>query len=69
MQSVRTAAGPRLRHICYLGSVVERDEQVDWDRRRFWHRVEPNLDKAGITGEVRERVLATLEVAVPRPED
>jgi hypothetical protein len=68
VQSVRTAKGPRLKHICYLGSVEEGQERDQWNRRGFWYGVEPNLDKAGITGEDRARILATLEAVVPRPE-
>jgi hypothetical protein len=68
VQSVRTDKGPRLKHICYLGSVPEGGARSQDSRESFWHGVEPNLDKAGITGADRERIIATLEAAVPRTE-
>jgi hypothetical protein len=68
VQSVRTAAGPRLKHICYLGSISEGHEHDALQREWFWGGVERNLDKAGIAGATRERIVARLEAIVPRPE-
>jgi hypothetical protein len=68
VQSVRTQAGPRLKHICYLGSISEGHGHDALQREWFWGDVEPRLDKAGIAGEARARIIASLEAVVPRPD-
>jgi hypothetical protein len=75
VESVRTERGPRSQHLCYLGSVCEWFDPQQGDRVRalddpgqFWAVAERNLDKAGIAGAERERIIATLESAVPRPD-
>src|SRR4051812_36755578 len=51
VESVRTAAGPRHRHICYLGSIWEGCEGRHWHRAHFWGTADANLDGAGIAGD------------------
>jgi hypothetical protein len=67
VRSVRTEAGPRHKHICYLGSVCEGREGLIWGSDRFWETAGRNLDKAGITGADRERIEAAVEAVVPKP--
>jgi hypothetical protein len=68
VRSVRTEAGPRLKHICFLASVIEGREGWDSEQKWFWKAAEQNLDKAGITGADRERITTTLEKTIPRPK-
>jgi hypothetical protein len=69
--SARTAAGPRQRYLCYVGSV----RQSEWGSLRghyaclFWAPALAALDRAGIRGADRERIEAELERAVARPAD
>jgi hypothetical protein len=64
LKSVRTAAGPRQRHICYLGSIREGHEGQIGHRIGFWEAAHKGLDGAGIEGDERARIVAALESVV-----
>jgi hypothetical protein len=75
VRSVRTERGPRLQHVCYLGSFNEWFDAKPPDRPcpkkadgEFWATAERNLDKAGIAGAERQRIIASLEAVVPRTD-
>jgi hypothetical protein len=68
VRSVRTEAGPRLRHLCYLGSIREGFEDYPAHQAGFWEAAERGLARAGVVGADRERIVAALEQAVPRPD-
>jgi hypothetical protein len=67
VQSVRTEAGPRHKHVCYLGSIREAHQEAHYVRVGFWESVVKNLDRVEITGADRKRIEATLEAVVPKP--
>jgi hypothetical protein len=69
VESIRTAQGPRHQHICHLGSLDERFRDEHWQRLFFWATAHHNMDKSGVTGETRERIVATLESVIPRPDE
>jgi hypothetical protein len=69
VESVRTEAGPRHKHICYLGTVREGKEQYVGHQIGFWRSVDRNLDRAGISEADRARIFAKLEAVVPRPTE
>jgi hypothetical protein len=65
---VRTEAGPRQKHICYVGSIHEGYEGHHSHRVAFWAGADANLDRAGIAGDDLPPVVAALEAIVPRPD-
>lgn len=67
VRSERTPAGPRLRHVCYLGSIEDKHLDSASARGCFWDKATKSLDAAGIGGEVRQRIEAAIATAVPRP--
>jgi hypothetical protein len=67
LHSERTPAGPRHRHVCYLGSIREGFEHDPVHGADFWGAVKRRLRKARIEGEDLARVVAKLEETVPRP--
>jgi hypothetical protein len=67
VRSVRTAAGPRQRHVCFLGSVRRSGDYSH--PHRFWAEAMAKLDAAGIRDGDRERIEADLERVVPRPAE
>jgi hypothetical protein len=68
VRSVRTAAGPRHRHVCYLGSIREGQELDHWHRVDFWASVVRNLSRAGIAKADRGRIVGALQSVVPKPD-
>jgi hypothetical protein len=42
---------------------------LNWQRKLFWETAKRNLDQAGVTGDVRARIIATLESVIPRPDE
>jgi hypothetical protein len=66
VESVRTAAGPRHRHVCYLGSIREISAHYWCHRAPFWAAATRRLDAAGIEGPARSRCEAALQAVVPR---
>jgi hypothetical protein len=68
IQSVRTEAGPRHKHICYLSSIWEGHEKQHWHRVGFWETAERNLDRAGISKKDRVRIVAALQSIVSKPD-
>jgi hypothetical protein len=90
VESYRTPAGPRLRYVCYLGSIAHPkdggwrppyDGFVSFEliepfiggescrHSQFWATALDNLDRVGIVGEDREKIIASLERVVPRPSE
>jgi hypothetical protein len=67
--SVRTAAGPRQRCVCYLGAIGEGDERHEGSARRFWRDAAGRLRQARIEGADLAGVVAKLEAAIPPPDD
>jgi hypothetical protein len=67
VESVRTPTGPRLKHVCYLGSIREAEIEQYGPRLKFWTTVEKNLDQTGIVGENRKRIEAVLSAVVLKP--
>jgi hypothetical protein len=67
VRSERTADGPRQRVVCYLGGIRwhlddrGREEEISLGgKRAFWERANTALDRAGIEGDDRAKVLAAL---------
>jgi hypothetical protein len=69
VNSVRTPAGPRHKHVCYLGTIWTARGPSCLARARFREEAARRLDAAGIEGADRERVEAALEAAVPLPTE
>jgi hypothetical protein len=67
VRSERTPGGPRLKHVCYLGSIGEGLEGSDHHRDPFWRAVERKLDALGVKGTERKRIEAALLSVVPKP--
>src|SRR5262245_21096750 len=67
VHKVLTPEVPRSRHVCPLGSLDE-DEPEGRARTRFWTSVRENLDRAGIVGRQRQRVVDALEKSLPMPD-
>jgi hypothetical protein len=63
VRSVRTPAGPRQRHVAYLGSF----DEDEGDAAGFWASAGRALDRLGLAGQERARIEAALEAKVPRP--
>jgi hypothetical protein len=51
----------------YWGRLDEARRGGRWYRRCFWHYATAEMDRAGIAGDDRARIEATLEALVPRP--
>jgi hypothetical protein len=69
VESVRTEAGPRHKHICYLGAIREGCEGYDGHRANFWLSAGRNLARAGVPDADRARIVAALEAVVLMPAD
>jgi hypothetical protein len=65
--AVRTEAGPRQRHIAYLGSIMVRHEKSRANAVKFWESADRALAAADIPEAERARVAGELEAKVPRP--
>jgi hypothetical protein len=68
VQSVRTQDGPRQKYVTYLGSVREGHEDLHWNRLAFWTAVGRNLDRVGVAGALRKRIVTELESVVKKPD-
>jgi hypothetical protein len=74
IKSVWTDAGPRHKHICYIGSIYDPgwDERCEWHGgpkvhgRDFWLSADRKLAEAGIAGDDLAAIVAGLELAIPR---
>jgi hypothetical protein len=69
VKTVRTPAGPRHKHICYIGTIREAEINHYGHRVEFWISVEKNLDAAGIVGEERQTIEAALSAVVEKPDE
>jgi hypothetical protein len=69
VESVRTESGPRHKHVCYLGTIRERSADAYPARVHFWKSADRNLDRAGLAGSERERIVLVLESVVPKPDE
>ena len=67
VESVRTPAGPRHRHLCYLGTIWTGPGPTCLRRAEFREEAGRRLDAAGIDAAERDRVEAALDAAVPVP--
>jgi hypothetical protein len=68
VESVRTPAGPRLKHVCYLGSIREAKIDDYYHQRDFWTSVKRNLDAARIVGKERRTIETALSAVVAKPD-
>jgi hypothetical protein len=68
VKSVRTKSGPRLKHVKYLGSIVDGDEKYPWVRCRFWSGVQSALEHIELSAFEREQIEASLAAVVPKPD-
>jgi hypothetical protein len=78
VRSEWTPRGPRQRVVCYLGSIRRYHGEGDSIhdkliglglKAEFWQRALAALDRAGITGDDRAKVLASLEWVNPEYHD
>jgi hypothetical protein len=69
VESVRTAAGPRQKHVAYLGSIKEGDERAPVRQAGFWASADEALDRLDLGGDERAQIEAALGAVVPRPTD
>jgi hypothetical protein len=75
VRSEWTPRGPRQRVVCYLGSIRQYfGEGVEiligrWLKEGFWDRAMAALDRAGITGDDRAKVIAELKEVNPECHD
>jgi hypothetical protein len=67
IRSIRTSAGPRQKHVCYLGSIHEGDEAKLLSRIRFWESVDRKIGAVDISDKERHRILAALDAVVAKP--
>jgi hypothetical protein len=68
VRGVRTPAGPRLKHVCYLGTIREAQIDAYGARLKFWTTAEKNLNVAGIGGGERRTIEAALSAVVVEPD-
>jgi hypothetical protein len=64
VESIRTASGPRLRHVAYLGSFKEDNLAEDNARAWFWQGARKRLDQLGICGRITNRDRGKIEAAL-----
>jgi hypothetical protein len=67
VKSVRTPAGPRLKHIAYLGTIKWGRFHRPFNRGPFWESVNKNLAKIEMTSKERRTIVRELVKTVPKP--
>jgi hypothetical protein len=72
VRSERTSAGPRQRVVCYLGGIRQYLDRAGREKligpglkQEFWERAMAVLDRVGIAGDDRTKVVAALEWVNP----